>query len=58
MLQIAMYLQMMQYVHCLLNINNQSTAICWQIIRVDIEVEYFCGNIIYHYPDIVYVIFL
>ena len=40
---------MMQYVHCLRTINNQSTAICRQIIRVDIEVEYFCDNIIYQY---------
>ena len=41
---------MMQYVHCLRNINNQSTAICRQILSVDIEVEYFCDNIIYHHP--------
>ena len=41
---------MMQYVHCLRNVHNQSTAICRQIICVDIEVEYFCDNIIYHYP--------
>ena len=41
---------MMQYVHCLRNINNQSSAICRQIIRIDIEVEYFCDNVIYHYP--------
>ena len=40
-------LTMMQYVHCLRNINNQSTAICRQIIRLDIAVEYFCDNIIY-----------
>ena len=39
---------MMEYVHFLRNINNQSTAICRQIIRVDIEVEYLCDNIIYH----------
>ena len=43
-------LKMMQYVHCLRNVHNQSTAICRQIICVDIEVEYFCDNIIYHYP--------
>ena len=42
-------LTMMQYVHCLRNINYQSTAICRQIIRVDIEVEYFCDNIFYHH---------
>ena len=41
---------MMQYVHYLRNINNQSTAICRQILPVDIEVEYFCDDIIYHYP--------
>ena len=40
----------MQYVHCLRSINNQSTAICRQILPVDIEVEYFCDNIIYHHP--------
>ena len=43
-------LTMMQYIHCLHNVHNQSTAICRQIICVDIEVEYFCDNIIYHYP--------
>ena len=42
-------LTLMQYVHCLRNINNQSTAIRRQIIPVDIEVEYFCDNIIYHH---------
>ena len=31
---------MMQYVHCLHNINNQSTAICRQIIRIDIAAKY------------------
>ena len=39
----------MQYVYCLRNVLNQSTAIGRQIICVDIEVEYFCDNIIYHY---------
>ena len=39
-------LTMMQYVHSLRNVHNQSTAICRQIICVDIEVEYFCDNII------------
>ena len=43
-------LTMMQYVHCLRIINNQSTAICRQIIRLDIEVEYFYDNIIFHHP--------
>ena len=38
----------MEYVHFLRNINNQSTAICRQIIRVDIEVEYLGDNIIYY----------
>ena len=33
-------LTMMQYTHCLRNINNQSTAICRQIICVNIAVEY------------------
>ena len=42
-------LTMMQHVHCLPNINNQSTMICRQIIRLDIEVDYFCDNIIYHH---------
>ena len=42
-------LTMMQYVHCLRSINNQSSAICKQILPVDIEVEYFCNNIIYHH---------
>ena len=43
-------LTMMQYVHCLRNVHNQSTAICRQILRVDIEVEYFCDNIIVTIP--------
>ena len=30
----------MHYVHCLCNVHNQSTAICRQILCVDIEVEY------------------
>ena len=42
-------LTMMQCVHCLRNKHNKSIAICRQIIRVNIEVEYFCDNIIYHY---------
>ena len=37
---------MMQYTHCLRNINNQSTAICQQIICVDIAVEY-SGTILF-----------
>ena len=41
-------LSIMKYVHFLRNINYQSTSICRQIIRVDIEVEYLCDNIIYH----------
>ena len=53
MLQIAMYFTMMQFVRCLRNINNQNTAICRQVIRVDIEVEYFCDNIIYHHSTLV-----
>ena len=40
----------MHYAHCLCNVHNQSTAICRQMLCVDIEVEYFCDNIIYHYP--------
>ena len=40
----------MQYVHCLRHVHNQSTAICRQIICIDIEIEYFCDKIIYHYP--------
>ena len=46
-------LAMMQYVHCLHNVHNQSrpTAICRQIIYADIEVEYFCDNIL-SLPDI------
>ena len=47
-------ISMMQYVHCLHNLHNQSTAICKQIIRVNIEVEYFSENIIYFYPPSVY----
>ena len=47
-------ISMMQYVHCLHNLRNQSTAICQQIIRVNIEVEYFSDNIIYHYQPSVY----
>ena len=48
----------MQYVRCLRYINNQSTAICRQIIGVDIEVEYFCDNIIYHHPTSASYVFL
>ena len=44
-------LTMMQYVHCLRNVRNQSTAICRLKICVDIEVEYFCDNIL-SLPDI------
>ena len=40
---------MMQYIHRLRNVHNQTTAISRQIIPVDIEVEYFCDNIICHY---------
>ena len=43
-------LTMMQYIHCLRKVHNQSNAICRQIICVDIEVEYFCDNIFYHNP--------
>ena len=43
---------MMQYVHCLRNVRNQSTAICRQIVCVNIVVEYFCDNIILSLPDI------
>ena len=46
-------LTMMQYVHCLRNINNHCTAICRQIIRVDIEAKYFCDNIMYHHRTLV-----
>ena len=42
---------MMQYVHCLHNVHNQSTAICRQIIYANIQVEYFCDNIL-SLPDI------
>ena len=45
---------MMQYVHCLRNLHNQSTVICQQIIRVNIDVENFCDNIIYHYATFVF----
>ena len=45
----------MQYVHCLRNVHNQSIAICRQIMCVDIEVEYFCDNIVYHYPTLVFI---
>ena len=44
----------MQYVPCLCNLPNQSTAVCQKIIRVNIEVEYLCDNIIYHYLTSVY----
>ena len=37
----------MQYEHCLRKVHNQSTALCRQIICVDIEVVYFCDNTIY-----------
>ena len=50
MLQSAMYLLWCNTytLHILRNAHNQSTAICRQNIRVDIEVEYFCDIIIYH----------
>ena len=48
-------LTMMHYVHRLRNIHNQTTAISRQIIPVDIEDEYFCDNIICHYPTSVYI---
>ena len=47
-------LSMMQYVHCSRNLRNLSTAICPQKIRVNIEVEYFCDNIVYHYQTSAY----
>ena len=50
-------LTMMQYVHCFSNINNQITAICRQIIRVDIEVDYFYDKILYHHPTSVCISF-
>ena len=57
MLQTAMYLlyiaiasmHMMQFARCLPNLKNQSTAICRQIIRVDIEVECVCDSTIYYH---------
>ena len=45
----------MQYVHCLRNVHNQSIVICRQILCVDIEVEYFCDSIVYHYPTLVFI---
>ena len=50
-------LNMIQCVHCLGNNHNQSTAICPEIMRVDIKVEYFCDNIVYHYPTSVLYMF-
>ena len=48
---------MIQYVPCLRNIHNQNTAICRQILRVDIEVVY--TSVAMHYylslPDIRYI---
>ena len=52
MQQITLYLQDVKRTLCLRNIHNQSIAICRQII-LDIEVEYFCDNTIYHYPTTV-----
>ena len=52
-LQNCNVLTMMHYVHCFRNINNQSTAICRPIFSVDIEVEYFYDNIVYHHPTLV-----
>ena len=52
MLQIAMsILTMTRYKQHLRNENTQPncTAVCRQTIPVDIEVEYFCNNIIRHY---------
>ena len=40
----------MQYVHCLRNVHNHKYHNLSKIIFTDIEVEYFCDNIIYHYP--------
>ena len=48
-------LTMMQYIHRLHNIHNQTIAISRQIIPVDIKVEYLCDNIICHYPTSVYI---
>ena len=49
----------MQYVHYLRNIRKQPKyRIYRQIIRVDIEVEYLCDIIIYHYPTSVYIFLL
>ena len=44
-------LAMMQYLHCSRNVRNQSAAICRLITCADIEVEYFCDNIL-SLPDI------
>ena len=43
------------YTICAMNIHNQTTTICRPIIPVDIEVEYFCDNIICHYPTSLYI---
>ena len=40
---------MMQYVHCLRNAHNQTTAICRQIICADIELN-TSATIFYHCP--------
>ena len=49
-------LTMMQYIHRLPNIHNQTTANSRQIIPVDMKLNtYVCDNIICHYPTSVYI---
>ena len=50
-------LNMVEFVHCLRNLHNQSTASCQQKICVNIEVKYFFDNIINHNPRTVYINF-
>ena len=42
-------------IHRLRNIHNLTTAISREITPVDIEDEYFCDNIICHYPASVHI---
>ena len=48
-------ISMMHYAH---NLHNQNTAICQQIICVNIKVEYFSDIIIYHCQSSVYFFFV
>ena len=55
MLQVAMSLQYDALRILFPQYKQPKYAICRQILPVDIEVEYFCDNIIYHHPTSEYI---